>query len=91
VTFGHMISVLQAAKAGKPIQFRIAGSTDEWSDATSPKWNFDEFDYRAIPEPREWWLSVGGIGHPLSAWDSFPAAESQSHCHRPIRVREVIE
>jgi hypothetical protein len=91
MSIDEMIAALQAAKAGKVIQFRIAGSTDEWGEVDDPSWNFDECDYRAKPEPREWWLSVNERGHPMHAWDTVTATESQSQYHRPIHVREVIE
>jgi hypothetical protein len=90
MTFDEMIVVLKAAKAGKAIQFRIAGSTDEWRDTNNPHWNWEENDYRAKPEPREWFLAVRD-GRPQEAWESIDAAVAHS-CGRyqPIQVREVL-
>lgn len=47
-----MIAVLQAAKEGKTIQFRIANDDkDRWKDAKCPNWDFSSYDYRVKPEP----------------------------------------
>ena len=56
----HMIAVMQAAKEGKTIQFRVLDSSDidvRWRDAHAPSWDWTVFDYRVKPEPRRVWLN----------------------------------
>lgn len=45
-----MISVIQAHKEGKKIQFKGKGGKD-WKDVVSPCWDFCLTDYRIKPEP----------------------------------------
>ena len=56
----HMIAVMQAAKEGKTIQFRVLDSSDidvRWRDAHAPSWDWYTFDYRVKPaEPRRVWM-----------------------------------
>jgi GTP-dependent phosphoenolpyruvate carboxykinase len=98
VNFDAMILVLQAAKAGKPIQFRIAGSSDEWRDTSNPHWNWEENDYRAKPELREFWVVETRVTGNHVFTDrcnaiGFAVANRQDDCLLPpiFRVREVLE
>lgn len=50
MTHEEMISVIQAHKEGKQIQYRRIGNT-EWLDTPKPAWNFVLFEYRIKPEP----------------------------------------
>ena len=54
MTHDEMIAVIEAAKAGKRIQFRSSSkeSTYPWTDIDDPTWDFSRFIYRAKPEPR---------------------------------------
>ena len=56
MTIDEMIAVLQAAKAGKQIQWQGKGSSIPWQDVTLPSWSFDDLNYRVKPEPREFRL-----------------------------------
>jgi hypothetical protein len=57
MTHDEMIAVIQAHKDGKVIQFRCIRDRGDWmTKKTAPNWNFDAVDYRAKPEPKEYWL-----------------------------------
>lgn len=73
MTIDEMIAVLQAAKEGKEIQVREAGTNNDWSSLKFMKlsWNFCLNEYRAKPEPKMYWTieewipfanAVGGKG-----------------------------
>lgn len=91
-----MIAVLQAAEAGKPIQQQLipgmAGPPwPEWA-AWRNEWDFLRYRYRVKPEPREWWASIDGCGHPETLYTSYDTAEGASRGNgKPIKVREVLE
>jgi hypothetical protein len=61
-----MIAVLEAAKAGKQIQWRSGYSFQAeltWQNARldmllPSSWNFTACEYRVKPEPREWDIAV---------------------------------
>lgn len=58
-----MVTVMQAFKEGKAIQYwaRCNRSTDEnWGDAPNPIWNWASYDYRVKPEPRRVWVNMYG-------------------------------
>jgi hypothetical protein len=55
MTHDEMIAVIQAHKDGKVIQYRRMAQ-DGWVLASTPTWNFSELDFRAEPEPKEYWL-----------------------------------
>jgi DNA polymerase III delta prime subunit len=95
-----MIAVLQAAKAGKRIQIRSnhGWKTElHWSDRDNTiTWNFEAFDYRVKPEPREWWLVQSKIeeNYNVHAFRDLRDAENYNLGYwgkKPIKVREVIE
>ena len=46
----EMIEVIAHHKKGGKIEYRLKADVT-WKDAPSPWWDFDEFDYRAKPEP----------------------------------------
>jgi hypothetical protein len=50
MTHDKMIEVIAHHKNGGKIEHRLKVDVT-WKDATSPWWDFDEFDYRAKPEP----------------------------------------
>jgi hypothetical protein len=99
-----MIAVLQAAKAGKQIEYRTRrstnGSTDPWAithSITERGW-FDSqvFDYRVKPEPREWWVNVydgmpEGFVHPTKEDAEHWKSQSSGTRKEVVRVREVLE
>ena len=91
MTIPEMIDVLSAYMEGKKIEVRPVVSPHYWSrSATTPIWNFADYDYRVAPEPRkprEWWVYIdnGEIKSCLTREFnvSIPA--------RAIKVREVLE
>lgn len=84
MTIDEMIAVLEAAKAGKAIEWKwqagVSGRTEEWRVSNNPMWSFNNIDYRVKPEPREWMAFVDING------------EINSHRSRgeQIKVREVL-
>lgn len=52
MTYDEMIAVLQAAKEGKKIQFKLRQESVREYEDTFPIWNFDGFDYRVKPEQK---------------------------------------
>ena len=82
-TLGYMIEVMQAARDGKPIQFKMRHDTN-WTPnkpgegATGLCWSWADTDYRIAPQvcesrkAREWWLTPVGP------------------CEQAILVREVL-
>jgi hypothetical protein len=85
MTIDEMIAVLQAAKAGKQIQFRWH-STAEWKDMSKLVWDFENYNYRVKPEPREWWIMEGALQreHPRHDFN-------EEYRYRMRKVREVLE
>jgi DNA polymerase III delta prime subunit len=95
-----MIAVLTAAKAGKQIQIRSNyGYKTElhWSDRDNNiTWNFELFDFRVKPEPREWWIVQSKIEENFNvhAFRDLRSAENYNLGYwgeKPIKVREVLE
>jgi hypothetical protein len=56
MTHDEMIEVIQAHKDGKVIQIRMPYGGIEWMRNDAPQWNFFSVEYRAKPEPKEYWL-----------------------------------
>jgi hypothetical protein len=53
MTTKEMIEVMQAYEKGEEIERRLADCEDIWVPATSPYWNWDNFEYRVKPkEPK---------------------------------------
>jgi hypothetical protein len=94
-----IITVLRAAKEGKPLEFKPLPRIDplcqyDWQDAPSPSWDFSTKEYRVKPEPpkpREFWICCNGTdqeGRPLDAL-IYPRAPI---CNRTvIHLREVVD
>ncbi len=63
LTDDQIISVVQAHKEGRLIQFRNEDFPD-WQDCSvKPGWNFAQIEYRiAPPKPKELWLQNIGDG-----------------------------
>jgi hypothetical protein len=55
MTHDEMITVITHHKSGGKIEYRLKADVT-WKDAPSPWWDFDEFDYRAKPEPLAAWI-----------------------------------
>ncbi len=60
MTHTQMIAAIQAAKDGEKMQQSPLGS-GRWydiDDIAGIRWDFTQRDFRAKPEPREWWVNV---------------------------------
>lgn len=58
MTIDEMITVLRAAKEGKVIEAK-SKMHDQWKEYVGSHCfvpDFQTYDYRVKPEPREWWL-----------------------------------
>ncbi len=91
MTHNEMIEVIQAHRDGKKIQAKSI--LIDWHDTVlnQPSWNFDVYDYRIKPEPREWWVNVYPDGD--SYWyETKEAADKQTSKYRLEcrHVREVL-
>lgn len=103
MSIDEMIAVLQAAKDGKGIECLHKEKRHIGWYPCIPIWNFEKYDYRVAPEPREFWVPEHGV--PLwKAGEDFGNygfdiyyAKSQAGClahwpnHKPILFREVLE
>ena len=78
----RIIDVLQAIKAGKPIQVRLSTG---WCDESFPSLNFDAWEYRVKPEPpKEFWVHKTAL---VVDFSSPPQCQKSKWYH----VREVTE
>ena len=53
MTIDEMIEVMEAFKRGEEIEFRLRLTLGSWGKETAPIWNWDEFDYRIKPKPKQ--------------------------------------
>lgn len=58
MNYDQMIEVLQAAKAGKAIEWQWIGETGGWKVAEKPLWDFTACNYRVKPEPRVFYAAL---------------------------------
>lgn len=65
MTHDEMIAVIQAHKEGKQIEFQKFSETKIWTIATTPCWNFHNYNYRVKVEPITRYVYIGV--HPLSS------------------------
>jgi len=54
MTHDEMIAVIQHHKNGGKVECKHKDAR-EWNRASLPLWNFEEYDYRAKPEPLVLW------------------------------------
>lgn len=85
----YMISVMQAARNGGHIQCRRIG-TPSWLPVPEPTWNWEVYEYRVRPEPREWWL-LDHLAYPSRTDALRGRAERDWDSTEIIHVREVQE
>ncbi len=92
----QQIDVMQMASIGKPIEFRGLSNrgSGSWISNPDPKWNWESFEYRVKPEPREFWVNIydrdaiDNIAHLSKENADRAAGAARVKC---ILVREVIE
>lgn len=87
----EMIAVVTAYRDGKQIEFRRNDGEPKWLDNVSPRWNFESFDYRIKPAPREWWMITCAHEKQCGALIYREKQESIAPNCSQIHVREVIE
>lgn len=87
----EMISVLQAAKAGKPIQFKVHDGG--WADVdNTPDWNFSYCDYREKIVPRVVYFNEYPDGHVGPAYKTYgEAMQNGNHGGSVVKFVEEIE
>lgn len=83
MTIDEMITVLQAAKAGKQIEVSIKGRNNWY--LMDANWNFADCDYRIKPGPREWTVKLDPTTNEIysGGWTNLGFTS--------IKVREVLE
>ncbi len=59
MTTKEKIEVMQASLNGKTIEVQLVGS-NEWVPVHQPVWNWDAYNYRVNPLPRQWWINRYG-------------------------------
>jgi len=55
-TLDEMIAVMQAAREGKKIEYRVIDShynEEKWYECSHPGWDWTSYDYRVAPEQPE--------------------------------------
>lgn len=62
MTHDEMISVIQAHKEGKKVEFKHKTRHNEWFKGNDLGWNFQEYNYRIAREPRKCWVKWLGDG-----------------------------
>lgn len=94
----EIIEVLQAAKAGKAIQWTHKRIGMTWLDVLPDEdWNFGAKCYRVKPEPREFLLikstscECGSKIDGQNGWHVYNTFVDPNGLGPTIRVREVIE
>ena len=88
----EMIDVIHAHMDGKQVQYKSRVSEKGWVTLACPKntlpLNFDNYDYRVKPEPREVYVSM--IGRDCVV-NSCAKISNQLDGHKYTLFREVIE
>lgn len=87
----EMIAVLTAAKEGKRIQYK-RHEFNEWYDNNDSRWNFEMFEYRVKPEPREWWAEIYSTNKKYGVlYPTKEEAHDRGYPYEIVHVREVID
>ena len=92
------IKVMQAADAGKDIEF-FAHKVDGWNallvKGDDINWSWNTLDYRIKPEPMEFWVNVYSSDPVNVYYDTKEEAEASGKRFndyiKTIKVREVTE
>lgn len=66
MTHDEMIAVIQHHKNGGKVECKHKDET-KWLHASNPWWNFEEYDYRAKPEPLVLWAEISN-GISVANW-----------------------
>lgn len=82
--------VMLAFAEGQRVQRRRWACSD-WSDWVGcvPAWDWETFEYRVKPKPREWWVSVNEQGEAICVRSEKPNMAGGVCDH--VKVREVMD
>lgn len=99
MTLKEIKTVVDGALAKKVIQYQFKQAATPWQDykfdgSMSPM-NFNQYDYRIKPEPREFWVNeyLKSLGEMHSTFDKAKEAArlDSSLLIRTIHLREVLD
>ena len=68
----EMIAVLEAAQEGKQIQATLHNGSGNFVSCDGPCWNFDMFEYRVKPEPKQCWVAFNEDGGVVNVTCNLP-------------------
>ena len=99
MTIEEMIAVLEAAKEGKEIEYRIrpeyarSAAEGSWKKKVSSDWNFARWEYRVRREPKEVWVNEydHGMLAAHGSYDLAVAGSSTGAIRSAVHYREVID
>ena len=84
------IEIMQAWLDGAKIQERPR-TGDKWHSypkGSNPIWDWDSYEYRAVPESQEFWVNPDhGLMHENVPFGQLPATPGRNW----IKVREVLD
>ena len=91
-----MIEVMQAYVEGKEVEYARWYTDDKRETTTNPPWNWEGYNYRVKPTPREWWLVDIHCKHfafpnPQRAHEEIQECCGDTNVHSLIHVREVLD
>lgn len=91
MTHDEIVSVVQSHKAGKTVQFKEKFES-VWRECPGlPSWNFNRFDYRVKPEPREWCLEFDPVTRKVVRDHRILAGQHPCSGPSVVHVREVLD
>jgi len=77
--------VMLAYANGQEIELRrTMPSASEWEHHKAPCFDWNLFEYRVKPKPREWWIQIDEC-------DRVVGQEHSLDINRRVKVREVLE
>lgn len=78
-TISEKIAVMAAAARGEKIQMTSL-SFPRWIDIPTPKWNWEELDYRVKPKPQKFWVIFNQQNRVLYAGEVKPNIHLYKDC-----------
>lgn len=97
MTLDEQIAILQAAKEGKTIEWRVRLKGSCWQDYSSgtPRFDFTNYDYRIKHEPHELWAAINHDGV-IDYWADdkqtlVDLTDKYPRSWKIVKFREVIE
>jgi hypothetical protein len=94
MTHDEIITVVQAHKDGEQLQIRLTRKKNNdfiWSDLRGNIWDFEQFEYRIKPKPRERWFGQYPNGQlTVCAYQTKQEVENFGPEYKPICFKEDI-